>query len=102
MGQIKNIKLLIVTDIKKTKDKKQQFQDERQVVEETHAKVETEEKKDARTIQVNNCCYGDGTTTANHNKHGGTNMAELTSTNDETKPDDQINLQSDTGCPYQL
>merc|ERR1712212_747829 len=73
MGQIKNIKLHIVTDIKKTKNK-QQFEDERQVEEETHAKVETEEKKDARTIQVNCCCYGDGTTTQNQNKHGGSEV----------------------------
>merc|ERR1712180_576023 len=62
MGQIKNIKLHIVTDIKRIKPQK----DERQVEEEKSAKVEEKEKKDERKIEVNSSsCYGDGKTTNN-------------------------------------
>merc|ERR1712055_196414 len=57
MGQIKNIKLHIVTDIKRIKPQK----DESQVEEEKSAKVEEKEKKDERKIKVgNSSCYGDG------------------------------------------
>merc|ERR1712126_675660 len=75
-GQIKNIKLHIVTDIKKKSHKTRQ-KDERQVEEEKSAKVEEKKKKDERKIKVNNTsCHGDGTTTCNtmkpNNKRGNT------------------------------
>merc|ERR1712168_807277 len=49
MGQIKNIKLHIVTDIKTTY---QILHYEGQVEEETNAKTEEEAKKDARSFEV--------------------------------------------------
>merc|ERR1711962_1051509 len=62
MGQIKNIKLHIVTDIKRIKPQK----DESQVEEEKSEKVEEEEKKDERKIEVGIIsCHGDGKTTNN-------------------------------------
>merc|ERR1712055_17905 len=65
MGQIKNIKLHIVTDIKRIKPQK----DESQVEEEKSAKVEEKEKKDEREIKVNNINHhGDGKTTNKSNK----------------------------------
>merc|ERR1712189_92271 len=60
MGQIKNIKLHIVTDIKRIKSKK----DEGQVEEEKGAKAEKKKKKDERKIKVNNQLLWEG----NNNK----------------------------------
>merc|ERR1711973_625378 len=74
MGQIKNIKLHIVTDIKRIKNSQK---DERQVEEEKSAKVEEEEKKDERKIKVNNIsCHGDGTTTSKQ-RNEQRNMASI-------------------------
>merc|ERR1711962_657119 len=59
-GQIKNIKLHIVTDIKSIKAQK----NESQVEEEESPKVEEEEKKDERKIEVKqHHCYEDRRTT---------------------------------------